>query len=294
MPQQSNSSFSAHHMWSAASTLSEWTRHEDISDRLFNPRNTTIGLLETLADAEGQMPRTLPEQTAPSRNMTSTIGSSASSASDKRRSRRDRRSNRSDIGDIALSTNETHLSADAPSLLSWTTSSTTPTISELDFIGLDPIQGALQLIPDGHLIEPTSIPLPTFSCRFWFLNCSYTSLSEAEWKEHNLAHFRGHVPPLSNTCPLCDMTFNIPDPNISWAANMSHLAQHFKAGDDMSAARPEYVLIRHLWSKRVICDADYQELVDTCPRRHREEPYVVLAGRDRRERRGYSMPQSRI
>jgi hypothetical protein len=97
------------------------------------------------------------------------------------------------------------------------------------------------------------------------------------------------------TCPLCDMTFNIPDPNVSWAANMSHLLQHFRIGDTMASATPEYVLVRHLWSKRVISDADYQELVGYGTYRGRgKKPYLIIEGRDRRERRGYALPQSRM
>lgn len=156
----------------------------------------------------------------------------------------------------------------------------------------DPVQGTLQLVPDGDTIDLSTIPPPTLTCRFWFLNCPYASNDELEWREHNLAHFHGHVPPLSMTCPLCDMTFNIPDPSISWAANMSHLIQHFKTGDSLVDATPEYVLIRHLWSKRIISDADYQELVSYGRRERRA--YLVVEGRDRRERRGFAGPQSRM
>jgi hypothetical protein len=211
------------------------------------------------------------------------------------RSRKDRyQSSRPSEGNFQLSTSETLLSANPSSIVSWTTSSTASTISELEHVGQAPIQGVLQLVPDGDGIEPTTIPPPTFGCRFWFMNCRYASTNELEWKEHNLSHFRGHVPPQSNTCPLCDMTFNIPDPNVSWAANMSHLAQHFKDGETMAMTRPECALFRHLWAKRIICDADYQEMVSGCPLRYGDRPYIVSERRDPRERRGYTTPHSRI
>lgn len=301
MPASSDSGFSAHNLSTTVSILHQWTSHEDVSDRLFNPRSISTTPLGTYTEADHQMPRTAPEQALPQGSSSSSIGAYATtpigSASGKRRSRR---SKRSEPENFALSTSETFLSDDddAPSLLSWTTSSTACTVSELGHES-DPIQGVLQLVPDGDVIEATTLPPPIYSCRFWFLGCEYATTSEMEWKEHNLAHFWGHVPPHSNTCPLCDMTFNIPDPSVSWAANMSHLAQHFKVGDTMAAATPEYALVRHLWSKRIICDADYQELMGHRPARRSKggrdsHHYKVLEGRDRRERRGYYGPQSRM
>jgi hypothetical protein len=220
------------------------------------------------------------------------IGTGDGDPSGKKQSRK---SKRSDPENYARSIKHAHdLSGDeaSGSALSWTTSSTIESTSDLDHIQHDPIQGALQLLPDRHVIDHSTIPPPMLTCRFWFLNCSYASHDEREWRDHNLAHFRGYIPPTSMTCPLCDMTFNIPDPYLSWAANMSHLIQHFKIGDSMQEALPEYVLVRHLWSKHIISDADYQELVSF--RRRREMPYVVFEGRDRRDRRGYAHPQSRI
>lgn len=216
-------------------------------------------------------------------------GGGGGGGSGKRHARKPRRS---DSDNYTRSINDGLLVDDAASALSWTTSSTIDTTSELDHMHFDPIQGAVQLVPDGHVVEPSTISPPTLTCRFWFLNCPYASNNELEWREHNLAHLRGHVPPLSMTCPLCDMTFNIPDPNVSWAANMSHLVQHFKIGDTLSSAPPEYVLVRHLWSKRIISDADYQELVSH--RKRGKRPYLIIEGRDRRERRGYALPQSRM
>lgn len=206
-----------------------------------------------------------------------------------------RKAKRSDSENYSRSTKYAHdLSGDdaSDSALSWTTSSTIETTSDLDHMQHVPIQGAPQLLPDRHILDHSTIPPPMLTCRFWFLECSYTSHDEREWRDHNLAHFRGHMPPASMTCPLCDMTFNIPNPGLSWAANMSHLIQHFKIGDSLEEAMPEYVLIRHLWSKHIISDADYQELVSY--RRRREMPYVAFEGRDRRNRRGYPSSQSRI
>ncbi|KIW01150.1 uncharacterized protein PV09_07436 [Verruconis gallopava] len=288
-----DSGYSAHNLSTTISPLHDRASHEDISDRLFNPLSFLTSLLVTTTDAEDQMPRQTTEQALPQSNLSSTISAYGTTpiggVGGKRRSRQ---SKRSESGDLAPSANESFLFDDTSSLQSWTTSSTVCTVSELDN-DLDPIQGVLQLVPDGDVIEAATMPPPTFTCRFWFLRCDYASTNEMEWKEHNLAHFRGQSPPLSNTCPLCDMTFNIPDPNVSWAANMSHLAQHFKLGDTMASALPEYALVRHLWSKRIICDADYQELMGY-RRKHGKYQYKILEGRDRRERRGYYGPQSRI
>lgn len=269
----------------AVSTLHEWTRHEDVSDRLFMARIPTINFPATTR-GDTNTALLLPEPPLSPKSVTSIVPFSPSSISGAS-AEHAVQSSPSDAG-------ETTYSAGDSSLPGMTSSSTIQTISELGDVEMAPIQGVLQLIPDGVEVDRNTLPSPTFKCRFWFLNCSYATPNEAEWKTHNLAHFHGNQPPRGSTCPLCDMTFNIPDPLVSWAANMSHLAQHFKEGLTLATGRPDFVLFKHLWSQRIICDVDYQELMGNYHLRHGRRPYVVMERRDRRERRGLPMPQSRM
>ena len=294
---QSNTSPSAPCLRAAFTTLHSWCHHQDGTARLSSTHTDATTSSGPEHNSLPPTPTTMARSSSDKHSRTSadrkyassTVATCESSGSGKKHARTTKRSD-SEI--YARSIIDALSGDEAESTLSWTTSSTIDTSSELDHDHAHPIQGALQLVPDGESIEPSTVPPPTLTCRFWFLNCSYASNNEAEWREHNLAHFRGNVPPLSLTCPLCDMTFNIPDPNVSWAANMSHLVQHFKIGDSMASAVPEYVLVRHLWAKRIISDADYQELV-SC-RRHGGRPYLIIEGRNRRERRSYALPQSRM
>jgi hypothetical protein len=109
---------------------------------------------------------------------------------------------------------------------------------------------------------------PIFECAFWFLNCSYASADEEEWKTHCLSHFRGEEPPRSVTCPLCDdFSFSCGDSKgetgwYAWEMRMQHVAlhHHSRGVGVRRTSRPEFKLYQHLWMKRLIDDQDLKEL----------------------------------
>ncbi|GME50424.1 hypothetical protein GTA08_BOTSDO07644 [Neofusicoccum parvum] len=125
--------------------------------------------------------------------------------------------------------------------------------------------------PDGVLVRPhggggsdeaAAAGIPVYECTFGFLGCRFfTAGDEEHWRTHNLSHFHGYAPPRQVECPLCDFGFeDARDGHRAWAARMSHLAAHMRLGQTLAASRPDFRLYQHLWSKRIIDDAEYKEL----------------------------------
>ncbi|KAK7544006.1 uncharacterized protein J3D65DRAFT_608184 [Phyllosticta citribraziliensis] len=121
----------------------------------------------------------------------------------------------------------------------------------------------------------------TYDCAFSFLGCRYyapapapaaaaaspaaTAAAEAEWKTHVLSHFHTHSPPRKVSCPLCDWGFeHASDGSRAWDVRMNHVAAHHRAGQRLSlssdGAWVDSNLFRYLWQKRIISDAEYQDL----------------------------------
>lgn len=115
---------------------------------------------------------------------------------------------------------------------------------------------------DGVLVLPLSeVSAPEFECVFWFINCSYVSRNESEWKTHCLSHFRGRALPRSVQCPLCDWETSSNDGSTAWGFKMHHLArEHLAFGQTLKTARPDFHLFQHLWQQHLIGDQDLKEL----------------------------------
>ncbi|KAJ4292436.1 protein phosphatase regulator [Kalmusia sp. IMI 367209] len=147
---------------------------------------------------------------------------------------------------------------------------------------LEDVNGVLELRQNEYRA-------PCYECSFWFLNCSYVSYNEEEWKTHCLSHFRGEEPPRSVHCPLCDQfsgTFE--NGWIAWNHRIEHVAAfHHNLGETLRISRPDFHLFQHLWQKRLIDDQDFKELKggNHCLARTPSN-FTVTNGRFERRRRG--------
>ncbi|KAK8199481.1 uncharacterized protein BKA78DRAFT_8318 [Phyllosticta capitalensis] len=107
-----------------------------------------------------------------------------------------------------------------------------------------------------------------FQCAFEFMGCPYvvTQSNEREWKKHVLSHFLNHKPPRHVACPFpgCDWGWEDEDDSRSWDIRMNHVAAHHRAGQRLErspeARNFDSNLIRYLWQKRIISDAEYEDL----------------------------------
>ncbi|KAK8174313.1 hypothetical protein IWX90DRAFT_357786, partial [Phyllosticta citrichinensis] len=131
--------------------------------------------------------------------------------------------------------------------------------------------GVLQ-VPSASPSSPHTTTAIIYDCAFSFLGCRYyaaaapaTASAEAEWKTHVLSHFHTHSPPRKVSCPLCDWGFeHASDGSRAWDVRMNHVAAHHRAGQRLSlstdGAWVDSNLFRYLWQKRIISDAEYQDL----------------------------------
>lgn len=149
-----------------------------------------------------------------------------------------------------------------PSLYNY--SEATPTETSISTGLASRFSGVPLLEENNGVLEQrqNDIRSPVFECCFWFLNCSYLSLDEEEWRTHCLSHFRGEEPPKSVKCPLCeDFEYTNLDGWHSWDRRMDHVAYHHSVlGETLRTSRPDFHLFQHLWQKRLIDDADLKEL----------------------------------
>lgn len=111
-----------------------------------------------------------------------------------------------------------------------------------------------------HKTNQSKTLRPLFQCAFWFLCCDFTTEDQEEWRAHCLSHFRGEEPPQSIHCGLCDEHFHKGNGWTTWDIYMDHLADHYFNGQNLGASQPNYDILRYLWSKRLINDADYIDL----------------------------------
>ncbi|KZF20011.1 hypothetical protein L228DRAFT_273338 [Xylona heveae TC161] len=117
----------------------------------------------------------------------------------------------------------------------------------------------LEEADDGTLISDHLTPL---QCPFFFLACRATFVHFDDWMKHSLDHFGADVlPPRRNICCICDVTFDGPDGLRSWEARMKHIELvHYRHGDDVSMARPDFALFAYLRDNNLITADRYTEL----------------------------------
>ncbi|KAK7635928.1 hypothetical protein IWX48DRAFT_18596 [Phyllosticta citricarpa] len=133
------------------------------------------------------------------------------------------------------------------------------------------------------LLSPHQTNTIIYDCAFSFLGCTYLAISnttttsslssppsdaEQEWKTHVLSHFHSHLPPRNVSCPLCDWGFAHASGARAWDCRMNHVAAHHRAGQRLDVSSSgggdggwiDSGLFRYLWQKRIISDAEYQDL----------------------------------
>lgn len=187
--------------------------------------------------------------------------------------------------------------------------------------------------PDLDL-DPSPVESGIYACLFHMLDCHDTFDDATQWRTHVLSHFRTHPPPRTARCPLCldtefidqDLdtdrsslssptsqtdtnTFNPPpsteipsqDHTSAWDRLLNHVAaDHYQHGQTLAGSRPDFELMRYLYGRRIISDAQFKAMqlapAPSSPAYHRsqdgvrasigsaDEPYCAPYSRRREER----------
>ncbi|KAF7509388.1 hypothetical protein GJ744_008111 [Endocarpon pusillum] len=162
---------------------------------------------------------------------------------------------RSDVPSTTASDNPPRLTR-GNSIASSTSSADTDLASALDGMRiLESVDGVLQ-VPD------TTRPHADLICPFQILDCEETFNDIGLWKTHIFAHFRGHPCPETATCFLCERVFDQSphdQPARAWNEMLSHMATvHFRGmGQRLATVRTDFRLMRWLYNRRIITDAQY-------------------------------------
>lgn len=162
-----------------------------------------------------------------------------------------------------------------------------------------------------------------YICLFHMLDCHDSFDDVAQWRTHVHSHFRTHPPPSTARCPLCpntkfvdgdsDSTTSVDgitadtpkddtgtDPS-AWDRMLDHVAtEHYQHGQTLAGSRPDFELMRYLYGRRIISDAQFTAMqlapAPSSPAYHRsqdgvrasigssDEPYCAPYSRKREER----------
>jgi hypothetical protein len=127
----------------------------------------------------------------------------------------------------------------------------------------------LSIQEDGVLTLPERmVPNADLLCPFQILDCDAEFSDVVEFKTHVFAHFRGQPAPLTAACFLCDDTFEQTDldhPALAWNRMLSHLVhQHYRVGQRLATIRTNFSLMRWMYSRRMISDAQFKR-TQLCP-----------------------------
>lgn len=168
-----------------------------------------------------------------------------------------------------------------------------------------------------------------YVCLFHMLDCHDSFDDESEWRTHVFSHFRTHPPPSTARCPLCpDTNFVDGDSDTmtpvervledrsrdkeatsmdhteeppAWDRMLDHVAmEHYQHGQTLAGSRPDFELMRYLYGRRIISDAQFKAMqlapAPSSPAYHRsqdgvrasigssDEPYYAPYSRRREER----------
>ncbi|CZR62943.1 uncharacterized protein PAC_12840 [Phialocephala subalpina] len=125
----------------------------------------------------------------------------------------------------------------------------------------------VQVSIDTHLIglmtQGMDDQLWHLPCEFAFTGCNVRFLPSryADWFAHSLSHFLGNLPRKA-VCWFCDEKDGVFEAHgsliSSWADRMHHISVHLEAGLSIEYMRPDYWLMKHLWSNGLL-DVDTYE-----------------------------------
>lgn len=172
------------------------------------------------------------------------------------------------------------------------TSSSTSTAPELG-PREDPLDQGLAAMNRLHINEPV------YACPFDFTGCR--ALLEPHdfdnWYSHSLSHFGRRRLPTYTRCIFCPETFENENPNICWRQRMIHIADHLDDGYTINDhARPDFALIRHLYSEGIITPRLYESLQEgnERPRLDGIRPYNYIPESMRQKQRMQEESENRI
>jgi hypothetical protein len=129
-------------------------------------------------------------------------------------------------------------------------------------------------------LNPPPLPPPAINpmnyeselrCEFEFVDCylSFHPTQIERYISHTASHFLGHLPPRKTICIFCDRIFEDPnDPAANWTRRMRHIADHYRHLERYEHSRPDFLLINHMRSKRIMSSEDYKWATE-----HSERPY---------------------
>ncbi|OOQ86038.1 hypothetical protein PEBR_23619 [Penicillium brasilianum] len=195
-------------------------------------------------------------------------------------------------------------------------------------------------------LDSSPVESGIYACLFHMLDCHDTFDDATQWRTHVLSHFRAHPPPRTARCPLCPdtefidqesdsdrssisspasqtdtSTFNTSPPSTeevysqdhpsAWDRLLNHVAaDHYQHGQTLAGSRPDFELMRYLYGRRIISDAQFKAMqlapAPSSPAYHRsqdgvrasigsaDEPYCAPYSRRREDRmrgqqRGFSV-----
>jgi hypothetical protein len=123
---------------------------------------------------------------------------------------------------------------------------------------------------DGVLRVPERyLPDADLICPFQILDCEETFSDVRLFKTHVFFHFKGQACPTNATCFLCGVKFSQTEQDDvarAWNEMLSHLAMdHFRRGQRLGTVRADFDLMRWMYSRRIITDAQFKRL-QLCPR----------------------------
>ncbi len=106
-------------------------------------------------------------------------------------------------------------------------------------------------------------------CPFQILDCEESFSDIMLFKTHVFSHFRGQACPRTASCFLCSDTFAQSEQDHgarAWNEMLSHLANdHFRRGQRLATVRTNFDLMRWMYARRMITDAQFKRL-QLCPR----------------------------
>jgi hypothetical protein len=150
---------------------------------------------------------------------------------------------------------------------------------------------------------PVSTPMPCDCSQY--TGCTQTFWLPSEWISHCLDHYGTNLPEAS-LCWFCDtQMFQAPDSRfetrqVYFEGRLRHISSHYLNGTHSSAIRPDYYVLKHLYSTGVISERTFTRLnvhenewlgtwEEQNLSRERTQPTaawnVEIAGRDNRVRR---------
>ena len=135
--------------------------------------------------------------------------------------------------------------------------------SALDGMNLLESHDGVLGVPDRYLPDADLI------CPFQILDCEESFSDIRLFKTHVFSHFRGQPCPACATCFLCGTKFSQTEQDDvarAWNEMLSHLANdHFRRGQRLGTVRADFDLMRWMYARRIITDAQFKRL-QLCPR----------------------------